>query len=42
MYENDPEKPTNELLDQIRSSCIQKTQTPPNNIAMALPLFPLF
>ncbi len=39
LYENDPERPIEELLDQIRSSCIQNTQTSPNNVAMALPTF---
>lgn len=36
-YENDPNKPTKKLLEQIRTSSQQQTQQ--NNVAMALPTF---
>ncbi len=40
MYENNPEKPTKELLDQIRSASMQKVASPYlSNVAMALPTF---
>lgn len=40
MYENDPDKPIKELLDQIRSSSMQNVSgTHQSNVAMALPSF---
>jgi len=40
LYENNPNKSTHELLEQIRSSCMQNTSgSNINNVALALPAF---
>ncbi len=39
LYENDPSKSTDELLKQIRSSCMQNTSGNINNVALALPTY---